>query len=278
MAELQFTHLRAQQGLARLDIAEIWQYRDLLWLLAARDITVRYKQTVLGAAWALLQPLMTMLIFSLFFGHLAGISSRIDPNIPYPIYTFCALLPWQLFAQSMTTSSSSLVDNQNLIGKVYFPRLILPFAAIMAGLADFSVAFVLLLVMMLYYGIIPSWQILALPLLIAFAILSALAVGLWLAALSALYRDFRYTVGFLTQIGLFLTPVAYPGSLVPEQWQWLYGLNPMAGVVEGFRWALLGSAAPSVALASASLAAVVFLFVSGMIYFRRMERTLADWV
>jgi lipopolysaccharide transport system permease protein len=271
-------HLRPRHGLTTIDFGELWHYRDLLWFLAVRDIKVRYKQTALGAAWAILQPFATMVVFSIFFGHLANMSSRIENGIPYPIYTFCALLPWQLFAQAMGASSASLVDSQNLIAKVYFPRLLIPFAAVIGGLVDFVIAFAILLVMMATYGIRPGWAILSLPLLVAFAVLTALAVGLWLSALSAMYRDFRYTTTFLIQIWLFITPVAYPISIVPEEWRLLFGLNPMVGVVEGFRWALLGSTAPATSLMAASLAVVIIMFVSGMLYFRWMERTMADWV
>lgn len=271
-------HLRPRHGLAAIDFGELWHYRDLLWFLAVRDIKVRYKQTALGATWAILQPFATMVVFSLFFGHLAGMNSRIESGIPYPIYTFCALLPWQLFAQAMGASSASLVDSQSLIAKVYFPRLLIPFAAVVGGLVDFAIAFVILLAMMAIYGINPGWAILSLPLLVAFAVLTALAVGLWLSALSAMYRDFRYTTGFLIQIWLFMTPVAYPLSIVPEEWRLLYGLNPMVGVVEGFRWALLGSSAPPALLMAVSLTVVITTFVSGMLYFRAMERTMADWV
>lgn len=271
-------HLRPRRGLATFDFGELWNYRDLLWLLALRDIRVRYKQTALGATWAILQPVATMVVFSLFFGHLAGMNSRIESGAPYPIYTFCALLPWQLFAQAMGASSASLVDSQSLISKVYFPRLLIPFAAVIGGLIDFSITFVILLAMMAIYGIIPGWAILTLPLLVAFAVFTALAVGLWLSALSAMYRDFRYTTGFLIQIWLFMTPVAYPLSIVPQEWRLLYGLNPMVGVVEGFRWALLGSPSPPAFLMAVSLTVVITIFVSGMLYFRVMERTMADWV
>lgn len=271
-------HLRPRHGLTAIDFGELWHYRDLLWFLAVRDIKVRYKQTALGATWAILQPFATMVVFSLFIGHLAGMNSRIESGVPYPIYTFCALLPWQLFAQAMGASSASLVDSQSLIAKVYFPRLLIPFAAVIGGLVDFGIAFVILLAMMAIYGINPGWAILSLPLLVAFAVLTALAVGLWLSALSAMYRDFRYTTGFLIQIWLFMTPVAYPLSIVPEEWRLLYGLNPMVGVVEGFRWALLGSSAPPALLMAVSLTVVITTFVSGMLYFRAMERTMADWV
>ncbi len=271
-------HLKARRGLAAVDFAELWHYRDLLWILAIRDIKVRYKQTALGAAWAILQPLATMAVFAIFFGYLAGINARIESGIPYPLYTFCALLPWQLFAQAITSSSNSLIDNQSLITKTYFPRLLIPFAAIIASLVDFAIVFAIMIAMMATYGVYPGWTLLLLPLLVVLTVLTALSVGLWLAALSAMYRDFRYTTGFLVQIWLFATPVAYPTSIVPQQWQTLYGLNPMVGIVDGFRWALLGTPAPVPAVIAVSATTVVLLFILGMIYFRRMERTMADWI
>lgn len=271
-------HLKPRHGLAAVDFAELWQFRDLLWILAIRDIKVRYKQTALGAAWAILQPLATMAVFTVFFGYFAGISSRIESGLPYPLYTFCALLPWQLFAHAMTSSSNSLVDNQSLITKTYFPRLLIPFAATIGGLVDFAIVFAILIAMMAAYGVYPGRALLWLPLLTALTVITALSVGLWLAALSAMYRDFRYTTGFLVQIWLFATPVAYPSSIVPQQWQALYALNPMVGIVDGFRWALFGTAAPAASVIAVSATVVVLLFILGMIYFRRMERTMADWI
>src|SRR6185503_3463341 len=220
-----------------IDLKELWHYRELLYFLTWRDVKVRYKQTALGAAWAIIQPFFMMLVFSLFFGRLARVPSD---GIPYPVFAFCALVPWQLFANALTESSNSLVGNQNLITKVYFPRLVVPIAAVLSGLVDFLIAFAILIVMMLFYGIVPGPAILALPGFILLAVLTALAVGLWLSALNVQYRDVRYTMNFLVQFWLFATPVAYPSSIVPENWRALYGLNPMAGVVEGFRWALLG--------------------------------------
>jgi lipopolysaccharide transport system permease protein len=256
-----------------LGLRELWHYRELLYFLTWRDVKVRYKQTVLGAAWAVIQPLFMMLIFSLSFGKLAKVPSD---GFPYPIFTFCALLPWQLFAHALTESSNSLVGNQNLITKVYFPRLVVPISAVLGGLVDFAIAFVILLGMMVYYGIFPGWQILALPAFILFAILTALAVGLWLSALNVQYRDVRYTIAFLIQFWLFATPVAYPSSLIPAKWRALYGLNPMAGVVEGFRWSLLGAAEFQGGLIWASVAVVLLLLVGGLFYFRRMEQEFAD--
>jgi lipopolysaccharide transport system permease protein len=253
---------------------ELWDYRELLYFLTLRDIKVRYKQTALGAAWAIIQPVLMMVVFSLFFGKLAGVKSD---GIPYPIFTFCALLPWQLFAHALTESSNSLVANERLITKVYFPRLVVPIAAVLGGLVDFAVAFVILLFMMLYYGIVPTRAIVTLPAFILLAVLTALAVGLWLSTLNVKYRDVRYTINFLIQFWLFATPVAYPSSIVPERWRALYGLNPMAGVVEGFRWALLGTQPPGAMLA-VSIAVVIVLLIGGLYYFRRMEQEFADVV
>jgi lipopolysaccharide transport system permease protein len=261
-------------GWTSIGFRELWDYRELLYFLTLRDVKVRYKQTALGAAWAIIQPVFMMVVFSLFFGKLAGIKSD---GIPYPIFTFCALLPWQLFAHALTESSNSLVANERLITKIYFPRLVVPMAAVLGGLVDFAVAFAILLVMMLYYGIVPGWAIVTLPGFILLAIMTALGVGLWLSALNVQYRDVRYTINFLIQFWLFATPVAYPSSIVPERWRALYGLNPMAGVVEGFRWALLGNKAPGAMLA-VSVAVVIVLLVGGLYYFRRMEQHFADVV
>ena len=263
------------EGWADIGFRELWDYRELLYFLTWRDVKVRYKQTALGAAWAIIQPLFMMLVFSLFFGRLAKIPSD---GIPYPIFTFCALLPWQLFAHALTESSNSLVANERLITKVYFPRLVVPIAAVLGGLVDFAVAFAILLVMMLYYGIVPSWAIVTLPGFILLAVMTALGVGLWLSALNVKYRDVRYTINFLIQFWLFATPVAYPSSLVPEKWRALYGLNPMAGVVEGFRWALLGKTEAPGAMLWVSVAVVILILVGGLYYFRRMEQQFADVV
>jgi len=258
-----------------LEFRELWEYRELLYFLIWRDVKVRYKQTALGAAWAVIQPFFMMVVFSLFFGRLAKVPSD---GIPYPVFTFCALLPWQLFANALTESSNSLVGNQNLITKVYFPRLVVPISAVLGGLVDFVIAFVILLGMMLYYGIVPGWAIVTLPGFILLAVLTALGVGLWLSALNVQYRDVRYTIGFLVQLWLFLTPVAYPSSIVPEKWRPLYGLNPMSGVVEGFRWALLGKSQPPGAMLWVSVAVVILILFGGLYYFRRMEQQFADIV
>ncbi|HSE32887.1 MAG TPA: ABC transporter permease [Pyrinomonadaceae bacterium] len=254
---------------------ELWQYRELLYFLTWRDVKVRYKQTALGAAWAIIQPFFMMVVFSLFFGRLAGVPSD---GIPYPVFTFCGLLPWQLFAHALTESSNSLVGNQNLITKVYFPRLVIPMAAVLGGVVDFLIAFAILLLMMLYYGIVPGWAIVSLPAFLLLAIATALGVGLWLSALNVQYRDVRYTINFLVQFWLFATPVAYPSSLIPEKWRALYGLNPMAGVVEGFRWALLGKSDPPGMMLLVSVVVVVLILIGGLYYFRRMEQQFADFV
>jgi len=267
--------IRPSQGWSALNLRDLWRYRELVFFLTWRDISVRYKQTVLGAAWAIIQPFFTMVVFSVFFGRLGKVPSD---GIPYPLFAYCALLPWQLFAFSLTEASNSLVANERLITKVYFPRLAIPLSATLAGLVDFAIAFVVLLGMLIFYDIRPTAAICFLPLFVLLAIVTALGVGLWLSALNVQYRDVRYTIPFLTQVWLFSTPVAYPSSLIPEPWRALYGLNPMAGVVEGFRWALLGTGNAPGPLLAVSVLAALTVFVSGMFYFRRMERTFADIV
>jgi lipopolysaccharide transport system permease protein len=268
------TLIRPSRGWVSLNLRDLWQYRELLYFLTWRDIKVRYKQTILGAAWAVLQPFFTMVVFSVFFGRLAGVPSD---GIPYPIFAYCALVPWSFFAGALDRAGNSLVGSANLITKVYFPRLAIPLSAVLAGLLDFGIAFVVLLAMMLYYGIVPTAAVITLPLLLLLAVVTALAMGLWLSALNVQYRDVRYTIPFLTQFWLFATPIAYSSSLVPEQWRALYGLNPMAGVVEGFRWALLGKEPPGPLMAVSAMVVVVLL-VGGLYYFRRMEKTFADVV
>lgn len=267
--------IQPSKGWAALGLAELWRYRELIFFLSWRDIMVRYKQTTLGIAWAVLQPVFTMVVFSVFFGRLAGMPSD---GLPYPIFVYCALLPWQLFAYSLTESSNSLVANQQLITKVYFPRLVIPLSAVLASLVDFVIAFVLLIGMIWYYHIIPTQALWTLPLFVLLAVSLALGVGLWLSALNVRYRDVRYTLPFLTQVWLFATPIAYPSSLVPEPWRVLYGINPMAGVVEGFRWALLGTGKAPGNMLTVSVLVTLVILVSGLYYFRRMERTFADTV
>lgn len=263
------------RGWVSLRLHELWEYRELVYFLAWRDISVRYKQTVLGAAWAIIQPFFTMIVFSLFFGRLAQVPSD---GVPYPIFSYAGLLPWQFFATAIGNSSNSLVGSANLLSKVYFPRLAIPIASVIPALVDFVIAFVVLLGMMLFYGIAPTLNVVWLPLLLLLALVTALGVGLWLSALNVEYRDIRYTIPFITQFWMFASPVAYPSSMVPEQWRWLYALNPMVGVIEGFRWALLGTeTAPGLMVIVSTLAALALL-VSGAFYFRRMEKTFADVV
>ena len=273
--ELPTFFIRPQTGWTAAGLKELWEYRELLYFLTWRDIKVRYKQTVLGAAWAIIQPFFMMVVFSLFFGYLAKVPSD---GIPYPIFAYCALLPWQLFAHALTESSNSLVANERLITKVYFPRLVVPISAVLGGLLDFAIAFVILLLMMAYYGVRPTWAIVTLPAFLLLAMLTALGVGLWLSALNVKYRDVRYTITFLIQFWLFATPVAYSASIVPARWRALYGLNPMAGVVEGFRWALLGKSTGPGALLAVSVAVVILILIGGLYYFRRMEAEFADVV
>lgn len=247
----------------------------MLYFLIWRDIKVRYKQTVLGATWAIIQPFMTMVVFSLFFGHLAKIPSD---GIPYPIFAFAALVPWTFFANGLNQSSNSLVGSSNLITKVYFPRLIVPLASVFSGIVDFVIAFVVLIGMMLFYGIVPAINALWLPVFLLLSLVTALGVGLWLSALNVEYRDVRYAVPFITQFWLLATPIAYPSSMLPEPWRTVYGLNPMAGVVEGFRWALLGTNSAPGPIIAVSATAAVLILITGAFYFRRMEKTFADIV
>ena len=268
-------HIRPSKGWVSLRLGELFEYRELLYFLVWRDIKVRYKQTALGASWAVIQPFFTMVVFSLFFGKLAKMPSD---GVPYPIFSFAALVPWTFFATSLTNSSNSLVGSSNLIKKVYFPRLAIPIATVLSGLVDFAIAFGMLIGMMLWYGIVPTANALWLPLFLLLALVTSLGVGLWLSAMNVQYRDVKYVVPFLTQFWLFATPVAYPSSLLAGKWRAIYALNPMVGVVEGFRWSLLGTKTnPSSVIAVSSAAAVVIL-VSGAFYFRRMERTFADVV
>jgi len=269
------TIIKPSRGWISLDLREVWTYRELLYFLTWRDVKVRYKQTVLGAAWAIIQPVFTMVVFSLFFGHLARIPSD---GIPYPIFSYAALVPWTFFANGLGQSSNSLVGSANLIKKVYFPRLVVPVSSVISGTVDFVLAFIVLLGMMLFYGIVPTLNVIWLPLLLLLALVTALGVGLWLSAMNVQFRDVRYVVPFLTQFWLFATPIAYPSSLLSEPWRTLHGLNPMTGVVEGFRWTLLGTeTAPGPIIIVSSLMALALL-VSGAFYFRRMERTFADVV
>ncbi len=267
--------LRPRHGWQQLGLKDLWQYRELLYFLCWRDIKVRYKQTALGVAWAIVQPLMTMVLFSLFFGRLAKMPSD---GIPYPLFVFTALVPWMFFSNGITQSSGSLVENASLIKKVYFPRLAVPIASIIAGVVDFFCSFVVLILLMLYYGVVPSWSVLTLPLFLALACTASLGIGLWLSALNVQFRDVRYVIPFLTQLWLFATPIAYPSSLLSEPLRSLYGLNPMVGVVEGFRWALLGTETSPGPMVLVSALVSVLVLVSGAFYFRRMEVTFSDRV
>jgi lipopolysaccharide transport system permease protein len=263
------------RGWRSLRLGELWQARDLLYFLTLSNIQVRYKQTLLGASWAIIQPFFTMVVFSLFFGRLAGMPSD---GIPYPIFSFAALVPWTFFANGLAQSSDSVVRLANTVKRVYFPRLVIPLSSIMSGLVDFAIAFVVLLAMMPWFGITPTVHVVWLPAFLLLAIVTALGASFFLAALNVEYRDVRYVVPFLIQCWLFATPIAYPSSLLPEPWRTVYGLNPMAGVIEGFRWALLGTGdAPGPMLAVSTVIAVL-LFVAGTLYFRRVERTFADVV
>jgi lipopolysaccharide transport system permease protein len=264
--------IRPSSGWISVPVAEMWEARELLYFLVWRDLKVRYKQTALGATWAVIQPLLTMLIFTLVFGRLARLPTE---GIPYPLFAYCGLVPWSYFATALTQASNSVVDQGRVITKVYFPRLLVPLAAVVAGLVDLAITLVVLVGMMLYYRITPTLAVLALPGFVLLATLSALAVGLWLSALNARYRDVRHTMQFLIQFWLFATPVAYPSSLLPKPLRLLAGLNPMAGVVEGFRWSLLGTSAPGPLLLVSALA-VVLVGAGGLLYFRRMERSFAD--
>lgn len=255
------------------DLREVWRYRELLYFMVWRDIKSRFKQTALGVTWVVLQPILTMVVFTVFFGRLAGIPSE---GVPYPIYTFAALLPWQLYAHSVTHSGESLVTNRELLTKVYFPRLLIPVSGVLVGLVDFALAFVVFLLLMLYYGMMPTAAVAAVPLLVVLACVTALSVGLWLSVLNVRYRDVRLTIPFFVQFWLFVTPIAYPASLVPEAWRMVYALNPMVGVVEGFRWALLGTPETLHPSLFVSVGVVAALLVGGLFYFRRMERTFAD--
>lgn len=270
-----YTHIRPSRGWVSLRLSELWAYRELLYILIWRDVKVRYKQTAIGVAWAIIQPLMTMVVFSLFFGALARVPSD---GIPYPLFSFAALVPWTFFSSGLNKASYSLASNANLIKKIYFPRLALPVAGVLSGSVDFIIAFLLLIGMMIYFGIMPTINVVWLPLLLLLALSASLGVSLWLAAMNARFRDVQHIIPFLTQTWLFATPIAYPSSLLQEPWRTLYGLNPMAGVVEGFRWALLGTQTAPGPIILASALVTLLLLVSGAFFFRRMEKTFADVV
>ena len=268
-------HVEPTRGWVALRLGELWEYRELFYFLIWRDVKVRYKQTLLGASWAILQPFLTMVIFSLFFGLLAGMESE---GLPYPIFSYAALVPWMFFAGGVGQSAASLVLNANLVKKVYFPRMVVPVSAVLSGFVDFILAFIVLLGMMLYYKIYPTANVVWLPVLFLLGLTTTIGVGLWLSAINVEYRDVRYVTPFLIQAWMFATPIVYPSSLIPEPWRTLYGINPMAGVVEGFRWALLGTDTQPGAMVLVSALAALALLVGGLYYFRRSEKNFSDVV
>jgi lipopolysaccharide transport system permease protein len=272
--EITHVHIEPYQGRVPLNLKEFWRYRELLYFLVWRDIKVRYKQTLLGATWAIIQPFFTMVVFSIFFGRMAQMASN---GYPYPIFSYTALLPWTYFSGALSLAANSLVGSGGLITKVYFPRLIVPVSSVLSGLVDFAFAFLVLIGMMIFYGYAPTIYIILLPLFLLLALTTALGVGLWLSALNVKYRDVRYLIPFLTQFWLFATPVVYPSSLLSEPWRTIYGLNPMVGVVEGFRWALLGDKPPELMILASVIVSIILL-VSGVIYFRHTEDTFADLI
>ena len=269
-------YIKPTTGLAALNLRDLWVYRELVFFMIWRQLKVRYKQTALGALWAIIQPLMTMIVFNFIFGNVAKVPTD---NIPYPIFSYTALLPWGLFTTALNQASRSLTTNQNMVTKIYFPRLVLPISSVLAGLVDFAIAFVILIGLMIYYGVTPAWNILwTLPLFLLLSIIAALGVSLWLSAINVQYRDVNYALPFLTQFWLFITPVAYSASVISAKWQLVYSLNPMAGVVNGFRWALLGAGSgPDLAL-WISVGISLLVLISGLFYFRNMERTFADTI
>jgi lipopolysaccharide transport system permease protein len=265
--------IKARPGLFHLDVRSLWDYRELLYFLAWRDVKVRYKQTAIGAAWAVLQPFTTMVIFTVIFGHFAKMPSD---GVPYPVFAYTALLPWTYFATALTRCTGSVVGNAQLISKVYFPRLILPISGTLSALIDFAISLVILIGMMAWYGIVPTRNVLALPLFLLLSVATTLAVGLWLSALNVRYRDVGHAIPFLIQCWMYASPVVYPVSMVPVRWRSLYSLNPMVGVIEGFRWALLGKASPDFGAVTTSALLVTILLLGGLVYFRHLERTFAD--
>jgi lipopolysaccharide transport system permease protein len=275
--------IRPTRGWAALNLGDLWHFRELIYFLIWRDIKVRYKQTVLGASWAILQPVITMIVFTFFFGGIAKISTG---GIPYPLFSYTGLLPWGLFSKALSDAGRSMVSNRTMITKIYFPRLTIPLASVLSGLVDFALAFLVLIGLMLYYHYSPNSTyefrltsaVFFLPLFLLLALVTSLGVGLWLSALNVFYRDINYIIPFLTQLWLFLSPIAYPASRIPEEWQLLYSLNPMTGVVEGFRWALLGTTSAPNSMIYVSAVIAVLVLVSGLFYFRRVERTFADMI
>ena len=273
MARVPTVVIQPTKGLFHLELGALWQYRELLYFLAWRDMKARYAQTVIGVGWAIIQPLFTMVIFTVIFGKFARMPSD---GLPYPVFAYVALIPWTYFARSIERSGNSLVGETGLVKKVYFPRLILPISATIAGLLDFIISFVVLLGMMAWYGFSPTWGILTLPFFLLLILFTAVSVSLWLSSLNTRYRDISYVIPFLTQVWMYASPVVYPVSVVPERWRLLYSLNPMAGVIEGFRWSLLGKKSPDFIIMALSATAVLFIFLTGLVYFKRTERTFAD--
>ncbi len=270
-------YIKPSKGFAALNLRDLWMYRELIYFMIWREVKVRYKQTMLGAAWAIIQPVLTMIVFTFLFGRIAKLPT--DGNIPYPIFSYTALLPWNLFVNALNQASRSLTSNQNMVSKIYFPRLVLPLASILSGLVDFVIAFVILIGLMIYYRVTPSINVIwALPAFLLLAIITALGVALWLAAINVQYRDVNYALPFMTQFWLFATPVAYSSQLISAKWRLVYSLNPMAGVVNGFRWALLGvGSGPDTSL-WISVAIAIILLIGGLFYFRNMEKTFADTI
>lgn len=265
--------IRGATGWRMPEFGEIWAYRELLFILTVRDIMVRYKQTAIGIAWAVAQPLLTMVVFTVVFGKLGKLPSD---GLPYPVFVMTALLPWQLFARALTQGSVSMVTMGGMMGKIYFPRLIAPLSSVLSGIVDFIIAFVILLALMSWYGVWPGWEVILAPLFILLALASALAISLWLSAINAQYRDIQYAMPFLTQIWMFMTPVIYPTSMIPGEWKLLYGLNPMVSVIEGFRWTLLGGEVPDFQIQAISIASTLILMVGGLVYFDRFEKNFVD--
>jgi lipopolysaccharide transport system permease protein len=274
-ASLPTTRIEPSRGWFNLRLKELWEYRELLYFFVWRDVKIRYKQTAIGVLWVILQPLLTMIVFTLFFGKLAKMPSQ---GLPYPVFYFAAVVPWMYFSVALVTATNVVVEHQRMITKVFFPRLILPFSAVLSGLVDFAIGFVVLLIFTVSYGIRPTVTTLLLPFFLLLAVLTALGVGLWLSALNALYRDVRYLIPFVVQFWMLASPVAYPSSLVPERYRWIYGLNPMAGVIDGFRWALTGKGQAPGSVLIASVVMVCITVFGGLIFFNRMEGAIADRV
>jgi lipopolysaccharide transport system permease protein len=265
--------ITSQKKWALPDVRELWSFRELLWILVTRDIKIRYKQTAIGILWALLQPLLTMVVFSVIFGKLGNLPSD---SVPYPVFVMTALLPWQLFTKALTQGSASMVTMGGMMGKIYFPRLIAPLSSVLSGAVDFVIALAILVAMMVWYGVWPGWEILLAPLFVLLGLASALAVALWLSAINAKYRDVQQAMPFLTQIWMFITPVIYPTSMIPQGWKWLFVLNPMVSVIDGFRWSLLGVRPPDMSSLLISSLSVLVLLVTGLIYFARFEKNFVD--